>query len=115
MSTTFGELPVLMSCDGCGGSCCRVVTRPPFYRVFEDLWEDAWERLRWERPELSKALAADEAAAHAAGLPDYGTPCTWLDQKTGRCLHYEYRPLACRMFEVGDVDCLDARRRAGVD
>jgi uncharacterized protein len=112
--TASPSLPVITSCDGCG-ACCQVVTRPPFYRVFDEPGEDAWERLNWERPELVAALLADERAARASGGPFYGTPCLWFDAETGRCRHYEYRPRACRAFEVGSRDCHDARRRAGID
>jgi Fe-S-cluster containining protein len=106
-------LPVIDSCEGCG-ACCRVVTRPPFRRVFGEPGEDTWERLRWERPDLLAELLADERAARARGGPSFGTPCLWYDAETARCRHYEHRPRACRAFEMGGVDCGDARRRAGI-
>jgi uncharacterized protein len=108
------RLPVIESCDNCG-ACCLVVTRPPFYLVFQEIGEDAWERVKWERPDLRAELLADYRARRASGGPFYGTPCIWFDAETRRCRHYEYRPLACREFEVGEFDCRDARRRAGVD
>ena len=49
------SLPVIDSCDGCG-ACCLVVTRPPFYHVFEDLGEEAWDRLQPQRPDLVAEL-----------------------------------------------------------
>jgi Fe-S-cluster containining protein len=107
------RLAVIESCDGCG-ACCRVVTQPPFYNVFGEIGEDAWERLKADRPDLLAALVADYKARRASGGPFSGTPCFWFEPKTARCRHYEYRPLACREFEIGDVDCLDARRRAGI-
>jgi Fe-S-cluster containining protein len=107
-------LPVIESCDGCGGSCCRVVTLPPFRRVFAEAGEEAWERLRWDRPELREGLLAAERAIKASGSPTFGSPCLWLDGETGRCRHHEFRPRACREFAVGGVDCRDARRRNGV-
>jgi Fe-S-cluster containining protein len=114
MNAPFSSLRVIDSCDGCG-ACCRVVTHPPFRTDFGTAGEDAWERLRWERPDLLAELIAEERARRASGRPDYGTPCTWYDAETGRCRHYDYRPRACREFAVGGVDCLDARRRAGID
>ena len=51
MSSMPERLAVIDSCDGCG-ACCQVVSRPPFYRVFDESGEDAWERLRADRPEL---------------------------------------------------------------
>jgi Fe-S-cluster containining protein len=113
MSVPHAGLPVIESCDGCG-ACCRVVTSPPFYFVFEQEGEEAWERLKRERPDLVAGLVADYKSRRAAGRPSYGTPCLWYDAQTARCRHYEYRPLACREFEVGGEDCRDARRRAGV-
>jgi Fe-S-cluster containining protein len=107
------RLQVIESCDGCG-ACCLVVTQPPFHRVFDDDGgEEAWERLRWDRPDLVAEIRADERARRASGAPSFGTPCLWYDPQTGRCRHYEYRPRACREFEVGGSDCRDARRRAG--
>jgi uncharacterized protein len=106
-------LPVIDSCDGCG-ACCLVVTSPPFYMVFEEMGEEAWERLGRERPELLAEIQADYHARQKNGGPFYDTPCLWYDPETKRCRHYEYRPLACHEFEVGDEDCRDARRRAGV-
>ena len=106
-------LPVIESCDGCD-ACCRVVTSPPFRRIFDEDGEEAWERLRRDRPDLLSELLAADRARRADGRPSYGTPCLWLDGSGRRCLHYDYRPLACRQFAVGGPDCIDARRRAGM-
>jgi Fe-S-cluster containining protein len=108
-----GRLAVIESCDGCG-ACCQVVTHPPFYSVFGAMGEDAWERLKADRPDLVAALVADFKARRLSGRPLSGTPCLWFDAETGLCGHYEYRPLACREFEVGGEDCRDSRRRAGI-
>lgn len=113
MTATPGPLSVLESCDGCG-ACCRVVTAPPFRRVFDEAGEDAWERLRWDRPDLMAELNADSRARGASGGPFFGTPCLWYDAETARCRHYDYRPRVCREFAVAGPDCRDARRRAGV-
>ena len=106
-------LAVIPSCEGCG-ACCRVVTSPPFQREFDGEGEDAWERLRWDRPDLFAGVLDDARSRRASGGPFFGTPCTWYDAGSARCRHYEYRPRACRAFEIASVDCLDARRRAGV-
>src|ERR1700691_4762925 len=106
-------LPIIDSCDGCG-VCCLVVTHPPFYSVFEEFGEEAWERLKRERRDLLLEIVVDHRTRRADGSPLVGTPCLWYDQETRRCKHYEYRPLACREFEVGGEDCHDARRRAGI-
>ncbi len=113
VSVIPGCLPVIDSCDGCG-ACCQVVSRPPFYRVFDESGEDAWERLKADRPEVLAEFLADYQARRAAGGPFIGTPCIWLDIGSRRCRHYEFRPRACREFELGGSDCRDARRRAGI-
>jgi Fe-S-cluster containining protein len=107
-------LPVIESCENCG-ACCQVVTSPPFVRVFDESGEDAWERLKWDRPELVAELLEDAVLRRKTGGASFGTPCLWYDETTRRCRHYDYRPSACRTFEVGGIDCRDARRRAGVD
>jgi Fe-S-cluster containining protein len=111
MQTT--KLSVITSCDNCG-ACCQVVTSPPFYHVFEDEGEEAWDRMKRVRPDLLAGLLAAEKERRQSGAPDYGTPCLWFDTETLRCRHYDYRPLACRLFEVNSEDCHDARRRAGI-
>ena len=106
-------LPIIESCVGCG-ACCRLATSPPFRRVFDGAGEDAWERLRWERPDLRAGLLAAGRARRAGGGPSSGTPCLWFDADAGRCRHHDYRPRACREFAVGGGDCRDARRREGI-
>jgi Fe-S-cluster containining protein len=106
-------LPVIESCDGCG-ACCRVVTLPPFRRIFDQEGEDAWERLRWDRPDLKAEFLEAERFRKAAGEPSFGSPCLWLDLETNRCRHYDLRPRACRDFALGGEDCRGARRRAGI-
>jgi Fe-S-cluster containining protein len=113
MRNTHRPLPVIDSCHACG-ACCLTVTQPPFYRIFDDDGEDAWERLKRESPSLVAELIADYRSRRAAGRPSYGTPCIWFDEPTRQCRHYEFRPRACREFEIGSTDCHDARRRAGV-
>jgi Fe-S-cluster containining protein len=83
-------------------------------RRFDGNGEDAWESLRWDRPDLYRALLADDQARRSGGGPYYGTPCIWYDPDSRRCRHYDYRPRACRQFELGGPDCHDARRRAGI-
>jgi len=106
-------LPIIKSCEGCS-ACCRVVTLPPFRRVFGEEGEEAWERLRWDRPDLREEFLEVERARKVAGEATFGSPCQWLDVEVGRCRHYDYRPRACREFAVGGLDCVDARRRGGV-
>ncbi len=71
-------LPIIDSCEGCG-ACCLVVSRPPFVRVFGERGEDAWERLRWDLPDLAEDYLADEAERRKHQGPFFGTPCSWFD------------------------------------
>jgi Fe-S-cluster containining protein len=42
-------------------------------------------------------------------------PCLWLDEATGRCRHYEFRPEACRVvLEPGDELCMQFRAAEGL-
>jgi Fe-S-cluster containining protein len=41
-------------------------------------------------------------------------PCPWLDLASGKCRHYEVRPVVCRWFEPGGSACNEARRKAGL-
>ena len=101
------------SCDGCG-ACCLVVTAPPFLRRLNGESEEAWIRLRCERPDLVAEIVDAERLRRTEDLPSYGTPCHWYDPGGRRCRHHELRPHACRAFAVGGSDCLDARRRSGI-
>ena len=106
-------LPVIESCEGCG-ACCTVVTSPPFVRPFGVEGEEAWERLKWDRPELRAEILEADRRRRTSGGPSFGTPCLWYDGIARGCRNYEFRPQACRVFELGQVDCRDARRRAGI-
>jgi len=44
-----------------------------------------------------------------------GLACLWFDPDRRRCRHYHHRPSVCREFEVGGADCVNWRRRAGLD
>ena len=103
MNTTSPALPVLDSCEGCG-ACCRVVTLPPFRRVFNEAGEEAWERLRWDRPGPPRSGSSRPSGpARSAASRRFGSPCLWYDAATRRCRHHELRPRACREFAIGGV------------
>lgn len=40
--------------------------------------------------------------------------CVWFCEETRRCRHYEFRPEACRKFEIGSDLCRLSRWDAGV-
>lgn len=86
-----------MTCDNCG-ACCSQQGTPPFGLDFDDLPDD----LKWDR------------WAHANRY-DLGLPCLWYDAETRRCQHYDHRPLACREFVAGELDCNDMRIQIGLE
>jgi uncharacterized protein len=87
-------LPILTTCTGCGGSCCKNQPFPPFLWVDGDMPpDDARESL---------------GAMIMSGARDEHEPCLWLTED-GRCSRYDERPEVCRDFEVGSEDCLRVR------
>lgn len=91
-------LPVLTSCDGCGGKCCREMRTPPYS------WADG------DKPPTPELVAEIRAAVMQplSVRPD-ASPCIWL-QPDGRCREYEHRPDICRSLRVGGPGC---RRHRG--
>ena len=88
-------------CNVCG-ACCRRTPVPPFSagevaaKQVPAEWLESvrqWERSpeRWEVKE-----------------------CVWFDRSTGLCRHYDYRPDACREFQVGQAACRSARYHLGL-
>ena len=89
-----------------------LVGSPPF---LSDEWASVRLRLPQNlRDEVERHRANGHrgaGTAHAAGED----PCIWLDLKTRKCMHYDQRPVVCRSFEIGEKDCRDHRRRAGIE
>lgn len=87
------SLEVVTSCEGCGGSCCYAMGLLPIgayvgHAAFDDVSKIPPWLAAELRAELAKVLSA---------LPVKGeTPCMWLDQVTGKCKNYAYRPSICR-------------------
>jgi hypothetical protein len=73
MSAQPPSLPVIESCDNCG-ACCLVVTRPPFYHVFEDIGEEAWDRLQRQRTTRpAEPMATRSSVLRVSGsMPEAG-------------------------------------------
>jgi Fe-S-cluster containining protein len=66
-----------------------------------------------ERLQMMSAMLQDGLRLNAdRGFSDQ--PCHWFDLATRRCGHYDQRPEACRMFEVGEDDCVTLRSHHGI-
>lgn len=89
-------LSIIENCDGCG-ACCRQTPVPPF--------EPGEEVQRSVPEQLMQPIVLRIQEQKELDL----LPCVWFDQTMGRCQHYEYRPAACRRFEVGSFECHAAR------
>ncbi|MEP3478740.1 MAG: YkgJ family cysteine cluster protein [Fuerstiella sp.] len=92
----MNELPIIESCDGCG-ACCRQTPLPPF---------QPGEEVQRAVPELFLKPVQDR---QRAGQQFELIPCVWFDQVTQLCQHYEYRPSACRNFQISSFECHAAR------
>ena len=60
----------------------------------------------WMKPAQQRIEAGEEFDVAA---------CVWLCTQTKRCLHYDFRPEACRKFEIGSDLCRLSRWDEGVD
>ena len=123
----IAPLPIVTSCDGCRGSCCRQQSSPPGYlylivlerrgeldrREVERAWPGDLARIASLTAEVRAEL--DAYLERCKREPPRGeTPCIWLDEETGRCRHYEHRPSICRDLAVGSEGCLHWRKEYGI-
>lgn len=110
-------LPVVTTCEGCGGACCRNQPCPPgFHHVHSGFLDGAWP----EDVAITDAAPAEVIDslrswfADRERLDDWeeidGTPCFWLTED-GRCRHYEHRPTICREFEMDSDSCRAMRHQ----
>jgi Fe-S-cluster containining protein len=83
-----------MSCDVCGGCCCKGV------RLNLGVIKDPDAR-RW----------LEYHGELQGGMFVLDTPCRMLED--GDCSVYDQRPEVCRRFEVGSDACRDAIQRYG--
>src|SRR5262245_41938032 len=93
-----------VSCEGCD-ACCMHVAGPLGYGLCfptgplptpEEAWasEEA-KRVLATPAGLRQGLADDYAGRRRGEVPDRDRlemPCLWLDPRTRRCAHYEWRP-----------------------
>ena len=86
-------------CDNCG-ICCLAFSLPPF---------DANELVKASDELLQKVDAYARSARYRNSHP-----CLWLDLDSGKCKHYEVRPVLCRWFEPGSLACNKLRIKVGL-
>ena len=95
-------LPVVQSCDHCAACCIRTPV-PPFQPGEEEALNVPAEWLE----AVHLRIAADQ---HFDLIP-----CVWLDMESRRCSHYDFRPQACRDFEINSDLCRLSRWDEGLD
>lgn len=98
-------------CSGCG-ACCIEQRSPPGYLSFakngapdpddEDAIAD-WNIFQ-TIPDDARAIIDDYLAWDMKNHPT-GESCIWFNWRTRKCSYYEYRPMACREFQVNSDDC----------
>ena len=89
-------LPIL-NCDDCG-ACCMDVCCPPFLGPDDPELVSLPDHVR---EDYDHGMAEQQRIGWS-----HSRPCFWLDPETKRCRHYDYRPIICRRFPAGGVDCL---------
>lgn len=66
---------------------------------------------------MRKSLVAADGAALVTKSMNGQAVCSALNGMVGgqcKCGIYNQRPLVCRLFEIGSVECLEARQRFGL-
>lgn len=96
------QLPLIQSCDSCGACCIRTPV-PPFQPGEEESLNVPAE---WLKP-VQERIAADQQFDLIA--------CVWLDPESRRCRHYDFRPQACRDFEINSDLCRLSRWDEGLE
>lgn len=96
-------------CEKCG-DCCMHMGHPPFLAIGKERGGrtvDGWLIDFDHSPEMPEKLIKqirDYIVSLSRGGEDRGAaelPCFWLDLKTKRCKHYEFRPEVCRDYFCG--------------
>jgi Fe-S-cluster containining protein len=89
IAATHGGWPCRAGCDGC---CRRLKELPRLTRADWKFLEEGLERLA----ESTRAGIEQRIAEAREG--EERRICPFLDRDAGRCLVYEYRPVACRTY-----------------
>ena len=112
MSSPPEPTPPEYDCQTCG-ACCATF----------DVWLMGGDRDRFERSQKLVVLTRTYGPSGAGGdwrfmsRDDKTGCCVALEGglRSCRCTIYDERPWLCREFEAGSEDCLEARRKHGID
>ncbi len=96
-----------LDCLECG-ACCRC------FPIFVSDEDGEREPLIKENGILERNFLRTEKRAYRLYPLPFHDGCPFL-QEDNRCRIYETRPSVCRQFAVGSAQCLEARKRKGVD
>lgn len=100
------------NCGGCG-ACCSTCGHPPFSNeeIYHNesradptmplsIWKPVWAEVN--------AITSDKGLSRCAAR----LPCAQWSAKTRRCAIHQYRPAACREYQIRCSDCLASRKKA---
>ncbi len=105
--TQMNRDPTEYDCTQCG-ACCR--SFPIFASEADAVREPS---IRQEARLLAEHLQAEDKAYQLFPLP-FQTRCPYLKDDE-LCRIYASRPSVCRRFEAGSAQCIEARRRQGIE
>lgn len=99
--------PTQYDCTQCG-ACCRSF---PIFASASDAQTEP--KIQREALHLPEHLQSANMAYQLYPLP-FHTGCPFLNDDA-LCRIYEARPMVCRRFEPGSAQCIEARRRQGIE
>lgn len=105
----YGYDPIArtLDCQLCG-ACCAAPWDKPYY-----VGLTAAEERGFQRRGLGSYVSADAHSLRTKRASASALVCACLKGNPGGkvgCMVYSVRPRACRIFEPGSEDCLEARR-----
>lgn len=118
------NLPIIDTCEGCGGLCCRTQESPPgyLYILLNKPGPGEPGIIEADRERVAKLPGKIKAELYRYG--EYIKKhkkhpnkliCIWLNEATGQCRHHDLRPQVCRDFERGGHYCRQWRREFKID
>jgi uncharacterized protein len=84
----YSDMEIKMDCQSCG-ACCA--------------WDSSWPEV-WSNDDVPEEYLDEDGFT----IQCHGNRCSALEGIVGisvRCLIYDRRPIVCRQFEPGSMDC----------